>query len=100
MAWICHRILGSDYCSNAHEHYLQYQRYHESLDVEPAANDSVFGVFTHEIVKVSQEILIALAPVVVIFLVFQRASIRMSKLALKENPVWRVVYALSDWSFF
>lgn len=55
-----------------------------SLNMEPVANNSIFGVFIHEIGAVSQEILIALAPVVVIFLVFQRASIRMSKLALKR----------------
>lgn len=53
-----------------------------SLDVDLAGDDSVVGVFIEEVGGVMQEIFIALAPVVVIFLVFQKVSIKMSKRSL------------------
>lgn len=53
-----------------------------SLDVDPVAKDSVLAPFLYGVWSATQEVFIALAPVVVIFLIFQRVSIRLSKRSL------------------
>lgn len=55
-----------------------------SLQESEAASATVLGPFLHELPKLSKEALIALAPIVIIFLVFQKISIRLSKTTVRK----------------
>lgn len=55
-----------------------------SLAEAEAASTSILNPFIHELPKLSKEALIALAPIVAIFLVFQKISFRLSKTAVRK----------------
>lgn len=55
-----------------------------SLAESEATSSSILGPFMHELPKLSKEALIALAPIVIIFLVFQKISFHLSKTAVRK----------------
>lgn len=55
-----------------------------SLDQVDASTVSVIGPFLEKIPVISKEIVVALLPIVIVFLVFQKISFKMSKKAVKK----------------
>lgn len=55
-----------------------------AIEESEAASTSILGPFIHELPKLSKEALIALAPIVIIFLVFQKISFHLSKTAVRK----------------
>ena len=70
-----------------------------SLDVDPVAEDSILAPFLYGAWSAIQEVFIALAPVVVIFLIFQRVSIRLSKRSL-ARILFGVIFTFVGLVFF
>ncbi len=55
-----------------------------SLEPHDEGSLSIFGPFFHEIPIIAQEIIMALVPMLVIFLVFQKISFKMSRKAVRK----------------
>lgn len=55
-----------------------------SLDMHHDFSKSIFGPFLHELPKISGEIIIALLPIIILFLVFQKVSFKMSSKAVRK----------------
>lgn len=55
-----------------------------SLENAEAASDSIISPFLLQFPSMSQEVLAALAPILIIFLVFQKISFRLSKSAVRK----------------
>lgn len=55
-----------------------------SLEHSLHDSTSIIGPFIHEFIKIAQEIIIALLPILIIFLVFQKISFKMSKKAVRK----------------
>lgn len=55
-----------------------------SLDNHEASSNSIFGPFIHEIPIISLEILMALLPILIVFLLFQKISFKITKKALRK----------------
>lgn len=58
-----------------------------SLPKESANVNSIFGPFLHEFPTIMFEILVALLPILIIFLVFQKVSFKMSKKTVHKTLV-------------
>lgn len=57
------------------------------IEVQAEGTMSVIGPFLHEFPKITKEILIALLPILIIFLVFQKISFKMSRKAVRKIVV-------------
>lgn len=55
-----------------------------SLETKVADTSSIFGPFLEKIPVISGEIVIALLPIIVVFLIFQKISFKMSKRAVRK----------------
>jgi len=55
-----------------------------SLEQHEEGHASLFGPFLHEMPIISQEIVMALLPILVIFLVFQKTSFKLTKKAVRK----------------
>lgn len=55
-----------------------------SIEEAEAVSTSILDPFIHELPRLSKEALIALAPIVIIFLVFQKLSFHLSKTAVRK----------------
>lgn len=55
-----------------------------SLETRTADTSSIFGPFLHEIPIISGEIVIALLPIIIMFLIFQKFSFKMSKRGVRK----------------
>ncbi|ASN03598.1 DUF1538 domain-containing protein [Virgibacillus necropolis] len=55
-----------------------------SLEHAVIDTTSIFGPFIHEILVIAQEIIVALLPILILFLIFQKVSFKMSRGAFRK----------------
>ncbi|SEI03839.1 Protein of unknown function [Halobacillus karajensis] len=63
---------------------MQTDKMTGSLNTEAHDSNSIFGPFLHEIPIITFEIIIALIPILIVFLVFQKKSFKMTKKAVRK----------------